>query len=46
MTLQINGQAREFPDRLTVATLVAELGMKTDLFDDKLRLNLAAPLFP
>jgi thiamine biosynthesis protein ThiS len=30
MTLHINGQAREFPDSLTVAALVAELGMKTD----------------
>ena len=30
MTLQINGQPREFPDGLTVASLVAHLGMKGD----------------
>ncbi|HEY1938908.1 MAG TPA: sulfur carrier protein ThiS [Candidatus Angelobacter sp.] len=30
MILQINGEQREFPDSLTVATLVAQLGMKPD----------------
>lgn len=30
MTLSINGQSREFPDGLTVASLVAHLGMKAD----------------
>jgi len=40
MTLQINGQAREFPDSLTVATLVAELGMKTDRVAVELNLEI------
>jgi thiamine biosynthesis protein ThiS len=30
MTLSINGESREFPDGLTVASLIAHLGMKTD----------------
>jgi thiamine biosynthesis protein ThiS len=30
MTLHINGEQREFPDSLTVAALVAQLGMKPD----------------
>ncbi len=30
MTLQINGETRDFPDGLTVTTLVAHLGMKSD----------------
>lgn len=30
MTLNINGEAREFPEGLTVTALVAHLGMKTD----------------
>jgi thiamine biosynthesis protein ThiS len=30
MILQINGEARSLPDGLTVATLVGQLGMKTD----------------
>ncbi|HLW54063.1 MAG TPA: sulfur carrier protein ThiS [Candidatus Angelobacter sp.] len=30
MELQINGEKRDFPDGLTVTTLVAHLGMKTD----------------
>jgi thiamine biosynthesis protein ThiS len=28
--LQINGEQRDFPDGLTVAALVAQLGMKPD----------------
>ena len=40
MTLQINGQAREFHDRLTVAALVAELGMKTDRVAVELNLEI------
>ena len=40
MTLQINGQAREFTDRLTVAALVAELGMKTDRVAVELNLEI------
>jgi thiamine biosynthesis protein ThiS len=30
MLLHINGEQRDFPDGLTVATLVAQLGMKPD----------------
>jgi len=30
MTLQINGETRDFPDGLTVTALVALLGMKSD----------------
>ncbi len=30
MLLEINGEARDFPDGLTVASLVAHLGMKLD----------------
>jgi thiamine biosynthesis protein ThiS len=30
MTLQINGEPREFPDALTLAGLVQHLGMKAD----------------
>ena len=30
MLLQLNGEPREFPDGLTVASLVASLGMKPD----------------
>lgn len=30
MTLLINGEAREFSDGLSVAALVAQLGMKSD----------------
>lgn len=30
MDLNINGEARQIPDGLTVTTLVAHLGMKTD----------------
>ena len=30
MELKINGEVRDLPDGLTVTTLVAHLGMKTD----------------
>jgi len=40
MTLHINGQAREFTKRLTVATLVAELGMKGDRVAVELNLEI------
>ena len=40
MTLHINGQAREFTERLTVATLVAELGMKGDRVAVELNLEI------
>jgi thiamine biosynthesis protein ThiS len=40
MTLQINGQSREFPDGLTVASLVAHLGMKADRVAVELNLEI------
>jgi thiamine biosynthesis protein ThiS len=40
MTLQINGEAREFPDGLTVASLVAHLGMKADRVAVELNLKI------
>lgn len=40
MTLQINGESRNFPDGLTVAALVAELGMKTDRVAVELNLEI------
>ena len=40
MTLHINGQPREFPDSLTVATLVAGLGMKLDRVAVELNLEI------
>ena len=40
MTLQINGEKREFPDDLTVASLVAELGMKPDRVAVELNLEI------
>jgi len=30
LKLQINGEAREFPDQLSLQSLVEHLGMKTD----------------
>jgi thiamine biosynthesis protein ThiS len=30
MTLQINGESRDFPDSLSLAGLIAQLGMKPD----------------
>ena len=40
MTLQINGEQREFPDGLTVAALVARLGMKPDRVAVELNLEI------
>lgn len=40
MHLQINGEEREFPDSLTVAALVAELGMKQDRVAVELNLEI------
>ena len=40
MNLHINGQPREFPDRLSVAALVAVLGMKTDRVAVELNLEI------
>jgi thiamine biosynthesis protein ThiS len=41
MTLQINGEQRDFPDGLTVAALVAQLGMKPDRVAVELNLEIA-----
>jgi thiamine biosynthesis protein ThiS len=40
MTLHINGQPREFPDGLTVASLVSQLGMKADRVAVELNLEI------
>jgi thiazole synthase len=40
MTLHINGESRSFPDGLTVATLVVQLGMKTDRVAVELNLEI------
>ena len=40
MQLQINGEEREFPDSLTIAALVAELGMKQDRVAVELNLEI------
>lgn len=40
MHLQINGEKREFPDGLTVAALVAQLGMKQDRVAVELNLEI------
>ena len=40
MTLNINGEQRDFPDGLTVATLVAQLGMKPDRVAVELNLEI------
>jgi len=40
MILQINGQTREFPDALTVAALIAQLGMKADRVAVELNLGI------
>lgn len=40
MTLQINGESRSFPEGLTVAGLVAQLGMKTDRVAVELNLEI------
>jgi len=40
MTLLINGEQRDFADGLTVATLVAQLGMKPDRVAVELNLQI------
>lgn len=40
MTLHINGEPRDFPEGLTLATLVAQLGMKTDRVAVELNLEI------
>ena len=40
MTLQINGDAREFPDGLNISGLVAQLGMKPDRVAVELNLEI------
>lgn len=40
MTLHINGEKRDFPDGLTVAALVAQLGMKPDRVAVELNLEI------
>ncbi len=39
-TLHINGEQREFPDGLTIAALVAQLGMKPDRVAVELNLEI------
>jgi thiamine biosynthesis protein ThiS len=40
MTLSINGESRDFPDGLTLASLVARLGMKVDRVAVELNLEI------
>jgi len=40
MTLHINGEQRDFPDGLTVAALVAQVGMKPDRVAVELNLEI------
>jgi sulfur carrier protein len=40
MQIHINGEQRDFPDGLTVATLVAQLGMKPDRVAVELNLEI------
>jgi len=40
MTLQINGASGEFPDALTVASLLSHLGMKGDRVAVELNLEI------
>ena len=40
MTLHINGEPREFPDGLSLAALIAQLGMKTDRVAVELNLEI------
>jgi thiamine biosynthesis protein ThiS len=42
MTLRINGEPRDFPDGLTVAALVAQLGMKADRVAAELNLEIVS----
>ena len=41
MILHINGEQRDFPDGLSVAALVAQLGMKQDRVAVELNLEIA-----
>lgn len=40
MTLEINGETRDFPEGLTLSGLVAQLGMKTDRVAIELNLEI------
>jgi thiamine biosynthesis protein ThiS len=40
MLLHLNGETREFPDGLTLATLIAHLGMKLDRVAVELNLEI------
>jgi thiamine biosynthesis protein ThiS len=40
MLLHLNGETREFPDGLTLATLIAHLGMKPDRVAVELNLEI------
>jgi thiamine biosynthesis protein ThiS len=40
MTLQLNGEQRDFPDGLTLAALVQHLGMKPDRIAVELNLEI------
>jgi thiamine biosynthesis protein ThiS len=42
MTLQINGEKRQFPDALSVSALVEHLGMK----DDRVAIELNLDILP
>jgi thiamine biosynthesis protein ThiS len=42
MTLHINGEQHDFPDGLTVAALVAQLGMKPDRVAVELNLEIVS----
>jgi len=42
MTLHINGEQRDFPDGLTVAALVGQLGMKPDRVAVELNLEIVS----
>ncbi|HEX6465983.1 MAG TPA: sulfur carrier protein ThiS [Terriglobales bacterium] len=41
MTLQINGESRTFPDGLTLAALIEQLGAKPDRVAVELNLQIA-----
>ena len=42
MTLQINGESREFADGLTLAALIAQLGSKADRVAVELNLEIVS----
>jgi len=42
MLLHINGESREFPDGMTVAALVGQLGMKPDRVAVELNLEIVS----